>query len=353
MREDSSLICDAIALCLERNVPFAAFSFPGEKDIDFFSNPSEGVPGKRRFVISPWMADESSVVQVIDELDVSATLERLVTMAPMSESDCRPVKMSTDRTVYECKLGELIGKLVESSGKTVISRVEAVATPGFSYADWAMVAVAVIRYYADAFGFVYFTGQTGAWIGATPEKLLDLDTVSGRFSTMALAGTRKAESASVQWDDKNLQEHRYVVDYIMDRLRSLGIEPEKDHLETVRAGCVEHLMTAIYGWTDGLNAGQIVRTLHPTPAIAGWPLEKALDQIAAFENHPRYCYGGYVAVEDDSRYRSYVNLRSMHFDRQSCCFYGGGGITSLSVPADEWDETVMKISTLRRFLDKL
>lgn len=343
----------AIELCLGRNIPFAAYSFPGEERITFFSNPSGvAVISDRRFSIVPWLADGSAVISINDEFDASETLKQLVNLAPFKASGCVPWKKSTVKEVYRENIAELIEILAETSGKAVISRVEAMPLPDFDFSDWSHVAMSVLNSHRDAFGFIYYTYQTGAWIGATPEKLLEVDRQSGHFLTMALAGTRKFSLTPSPWDHKNLQEHRYVADYILDRLSSLGLHVFKAPVVTLRAGGVEHLMTAIRGDSMRIDANIIVHALNPTPAIAGWPLDQALGQIAVFEDHPRYCYGGYVTVEDDQSFRSYVNLRSMHICEKSCCLYGGGGITALSDPLGEWEETAMKIATMRGFISE-
>ena len=47
-----------------------------------------------------------------------------------------------------------------------------------------------------------------------------------------------------------------------------------------------------------------------------------------------------------------MNLRCMQFDKSNVCIYVGGGITSKSIPENEWQELLNKSNTLKSLIDK-
>ncbi|MDE6026945.1 MAG: chorismate-binding protein, partial [Muribaculaceae bacterium] len=65
--------------------------------------------------------------------------------------------------------------------------------------------------FPDAMVFCFFTPQSGLWIGASPELLLQKSDDS--LFTMALAGTRLADTQKA-WDEKNIEEQKMVANYI-------------------------------------------------------------------------------------------------------------------------------------------
>ena len=54
----------------------------------------------------------------------------------------------------------------------------------------------------------------------------------------------------------------------------------------------------------------------------------------------------YLLVREPRRIRAFVNLRCVHFDQKHYCVFGGGGITPMSDPDDEFAETTAKTSAL-------
>src|SRR5690606_26762889 len=145
---------------------------------------------------------------------------------------------------------------------------------------------------------------------------------------------------------------------------------------TSRAGGVVHLRTDISGKMGSPeNLETLINTLHPTPAVCGFPREKARDFIVKEEGYDREYYTGFLGelnfqeqvlrpggnrrnIENLAyktvRKRSalYVNLRCMKLERNQALIFVGGGITEDSVPENEFLETVNKAQTMRKVLRK-
>jgi isochorismate synthase len=207
------------------------------------------------------------------------------------------------------------------------------------------------RSYSEAFVYLAFFPGHGLWIGATPETLLKYQ--DNIIKTMALAGTRPV-GIHRAWDDKDKEEHAFVVDYIHEKLEAAGC-PEiiKSQPYSINAGQASHLRTDFTAGCDRLKVAEIVDVLHPTPAVCGWPADKALEIINSTEKHSRAYYSGYLGPVFRDTVHLFVNLRCMQLAGEKAIVYAGGGLTALSDPKSEWDETVLKSTTMLSAIEKM
>ena len=250
----------------------------------------------------------------------------------------------TDREEYLENLRGLMSWLGAEVPKTVFSRTRTGRIALESLADRVF---GYFLHFPASLCFFYYTPETGYWFGATPEILLRED-APGRYSTMALAGTREA-TVNSPWDDKNIAEHRFVVDFIISALREAGAEVRSGEMTSLRYGTIEHLHTPIAVEAPSELFPLLGDSLNPTPALCGTPRDAARRLIDVFEPHSRGCYGGYIEFRDpvSGLRRAYVNLRCARMDLLGrWCAFAGGGIVESSVPEDEWEETVRKISPI-------
>ena len=98
--------------------------------------------------------------------------------------------------------------------------------------------------YPDAMVYLWFHPETGIWLGATPETLLQTDARS--FSTMALAGTQAYKGTlEVDWGAKEKEEQQLVTDEILKRLQEVSTLVQADTVHTCRAGNLLHLKTCL------------------------------------------------------------------------------------------------------------
>ena len=257
---------------------------------------------------------------------------------------------STEYDDYCSRLGFLIAKLKQTGGKTVITRQICGKFSRFNPEEMAL------RYFAafpDVFCFLFYHPFTGWWMGASPELLLQSHSAN-ELHTRALAGTRSA-SKNGDWDDKNIEEHAFVTDDILNRIKnathdSVSVSMSRRNLSY---GKIEHLCTDItIASPDSIDETAIIRAIHPTPAVGGYPREEAMENIELFEPSSRNCYGGRITIKTAEGITSYVILRCVHFDTERWAIYTGSGITSSSIPKDEWIETEEKASPLISLLSK-
>lgn len=197
--------------------------------------------------------------------------------------------------------------------------------------------------YPSAFIYCLSSPETGTWIGATPELLIQKK--SNQYSTVSLAGTRIQE---VDWTDKEKVEQQVVTDYIVSRIKpyasKISCSPPFDSI----AGSVIHLKSEIsFSLDDEEDRWKVINTLHPTPAVCGIPKRKAKDFIQTIESHKRQLYTGFIGPMGINNHNHlFVNLRNMQVVRNKLALYLGGGIMGDSIPEKEWVETNNKAKTL-------
>lgn len=342
-------IASAVDVCVARRIPFVCYQLPCSDNVAFFAdNMPRGVtsigvdvPGMS-FFANDFHKSLGAPLVIRPLLGVDDVLgyDGAVPCFSLTPS---PWRYDTVREKYRNGLCGLIARLEKSGGKTVISRV---LTGNAVSVRWSDVCRIYFAGFGGCFRYCFYHPLAGCWIGATPELLLDCDMRSGDVTTMSLAGTRPVAEHGLPWDAKNVEEHDIVTRYIADTLAAVGVSCNVSDAESLGYGTIEHLCHRIRGNIGDRSPFDVLNRLSPTPALAGYPLDRALGEIAAIERHPRLMYGGYVGIMDYNRLRAFVNIRCAHFDTKRYCVYGGGGITSKSVPEAEWDEAAAKMSPL-------
>ena len=196
-----------------------------------------------------------------------------------------------------------------------------------------------------------YTPKSGLWLTATPEILL-----SGqgcKWQTIALAGTMPYKD-DLRWNDKNIQEQRYVATYITQQLEQFTTDITEEGPRTARAGHLAHLRSDFhFTLPNDAPIGDLLHALHPTPAVCGLPKEKAQQFILQNEHHQRSYYSGFMGPLAINRETNlFVTLRCMRIFIDGCRLYAGGGLLKDSEEEQEWQETETKLDTMRHIIYK-
>ena len=248
---------------------------------------------------------------------------------------------------------ELVQKAIDfiklrNAKKIVLSRKEILNYPKF---DVINTLKKMLKIYKNAFVYVWYHPVVGLWMGATPERLINIH--QKVIKTMALAGTQIYDgTTNVVWKEKEKQEQKFVTDYILDTIKNYVDTVEITEPYTVKSGNLLHIRTDISGKLKSANLVEnLINTLHPTPAICGLPKSIATDYILQNETYNRVFYSGYLGeLNIEKTTNLFVNLRCMQVENDSISIYTGGGITIDSDPKKEWDETVSKAEVMKKVL---
>lgn len=294
---------------------------------------------ERGFVIQPFRPDELPVTIPFGTVSGAEENDEMTLNFPY---------YSTAKSFYRKHAGEIIEYLRRNPDhKVVYSRVLVQVIRR----TLSEIFDALCEKYPKAYVFCYYTPWTGLWIGASPELLAGVD--GSYFRTMALAGTMDVNKGGA-WSEKNKREQGIVANFIRDILNKADVEEIMERNSQRIAGPVKHLMTEFtvkLSEDSDFRTKAIVKELSPTPALAGYPRDKALGIIAAHEAYPRGCYGGFCGPCYGHRNCEYwVNLRSMRILNDTGALYIGSGLMPDSEIDAEWEETEKKAATLLQII---
>lgn len=208
------------------------------------------------------------------------------------------------------------------------------------------------------FCFVPAAGK--GFVGASPERLYRRE--GKRVLCDAVAGTRtRGDGASLDRrleqdlveSAKERREQDYVVRGIRESLAPLcralnaGADPSVMKLRNW-----QHLMSRFEGVLhDGVGDAELLRALHPTPAVGGYPTGRALREIERREPFDRGWYAGPVGWVGHDGAEFAVAIRSALVEGDTLSVFSGAGIVAGSVPEDEWAELEHKIRHFTRALN--
>ena len=210
--------------------------------------------------------------------------------------------------------------------------------------------------FPDCYSFSFAHGRGPSFIGASPERLLRVS--KGHVETEALAGSvARGGSASedaalagrLLHSEKDLREHREVLDDIVTRLGRLGISAEfPEHPQIRRLANVQHLDTPVRGALPAsVQALDVIAAMHPTPAVGGSPRDVAIARIRELDGFPRGLYAGALGwLNARGGGEFFVGIRSALVAGAHARVYAGAGIVAGSTPEKEFAETELKFKAM-------
>ena len=201
------------------------------------------------------------------------------------------------------------------------------------------------------FHFFYQPRAGTAFVAATPERLYYREGTS--IFSEAVAGTRSLTHTPVEQaaktllaSEKDQREHAYVRQSVAKALAKLcdvlGVDPQASIMKLARR---VHLFSQISGTLKPQTRDvDLIRALHPTPAVGGFPTQHALQTIAQLESFDRGWYAGPIGWISAKAAEFAVGIRSGLVQGQTLSLFSGAGIVEGSTPESEWQEIEEKIS---------
>ncbi|KUO63689.1 hypothetical protein APF79_00340 [bacterium BRH_c32] len=209
--------------------------------------------------------------------------------------------------------------------------------------------------YKDCYIFVLFEGDS-IFFGASPEKLFSL---KGKLlETEALAGSIARGSnklldeklaSELLKDNKNLAEHKNVVDYITENLAGYVDTIEIDIIPKIKKlNNIQHLWTPIKALVkDSVSVDDLINQLYPTSAICGYPKKEAIKIISDTEKYERGLYSGLIGWYNHMAQADFcVAIRSGLLKDNSLYAFAGCGIVRGSDAKSEYHETKLKLKPI-------
>lgn len=189
---------------------------------------------------------------------------------------------------------------------------------------------------------------------SSPERFLKL---SGRaIETRPIKGTvrRVADpaedarrGAALQADRKERAENIMIVDLLRNDLSRI-CEPHSVRVPVLCGlesyASVHHLVSVVTGTLKpGMDALDLIAATFPGGSITGAPKLRAMDIITEIEGDARELYCGAIgALGFDGSLDTAIAIRTVFMDDRTAVLQAGGGVTLLSDPAAEYEETLTK-----------
>ncbi len=196
-------------------------------------------------------------------------------------------------------------------------------------------------------------------LSASPEQFLAV-TPGGHVTTKPIKGTRKrsadpARDAALHRElvmsDKERAENLMIVDLMrndLGRIAALGTVAVTTLLEVESYAQVHQLVSTVEAeLASGLTAIDAVESCFPAGSMTGAPKLSAMTLLHQLESGPRGIYAGafgYFGL--DGAVDLAMVIRSIVIDPHGAAIGTGGGITALSDPEEEIEETRIKASAL-------
>ncbi|XP_024172562.1 isochorismate synthase 2, chloroplastic [Rosa chinensis] len=212
----------------------------------------------------------------------------------------------------------------------------------------------------NAYQFCLQPPDAPTFIGNTPEQLFHRTWLD--INSEALAGTRArgkslSEDLQIELDllssPKDHLEFTIVRESIRKKLEnvcnSVVVEPKKEIRKLPR---VQHLYAKLSGRLRSEDDEfEILSSLHPSPAVCGFPTEEARVLIAETEVFDRGMYAGPVGWFGGGESEFAVGIRSALVEKGlGALIYAGTGVVEGSNASSEWDELELKISQFTKLL---
>lgn len=198
-----------------------------------------------------------------------------------------------------------------------------------------------------------------ALLSASPEQFLSVSP-DGIVETRPIKGTRPRGAgevddqrlrAELEGSDKERAENLMIVDLMrndLGRICRVGSVTVTSLLAVESYAQVHQLVSTVRGeLAEGVTGVDAIRACFPAGSMTGAPKLSATRILDRLEARPRGLYSGvfgYVGL--DGAIDLAMVIRSIVIDDEGCTVGTGGGITALSVPAEEVAETRLKAAAL-------
>ncbi len=297
-------------------------------------------------------------LQALSTGDSWRAVRRSRTQAPTTEGSFR-LQYEFDGDAFESSVASVLEAIGKGTGpkalhKAVMAQVLKVESEFLI--DPAAALDALRSRHPDCYSFSVGNGAGGVFLGASPERLIQVQ--QRHLYTEALAGSAPRGvtpatdiqlAQSLRTSPKELHEHRLVADFIERQLEDLGLKPQRaTEPQVFQLTGIQHLQTPIHcALPQGLHPFEVLAQLHPTPAVGGVPQQAACEQIEQLEGFERSLYASPLGwIDGQGNCEFCVGIRSALLQGNQAQLFAGAGIVSGSEPAQERAEVELKLRTL-------
>jgi len=170
----------------------------------------------------------------------------------------------------------------------------------------------------------------------------------------------KAQQQALHNSPKERSENVMIVDLMRNDLSRIchpGTVKVEELFGIYAFRHVNQMISTVVGEADfNISFADVMKALFPMGSMTGAPKIRALELIDQYEAYQRGLYSGTVGYIDPAGDWDFnVVIRSLVYDRLSgrASISSGGAITALSDPLQEYEESLLKMESLRKLLGLL
>jgi len=200
-------------------------------------------------------------------------------------------------------------------------------------------------------------------VGSSPETLVKVD--DNKVISRPIAGTRprgrtlqqdKDLAYDLLNDEKEKAEHIMLVDLArndLGRVCKFGSIKVTDFLQVERFSRVMHLSSNVTGdLREGCNSFDVLRAAFPAGTVTGAPKIRAMEIIDELESVKRGIYAGAIGYFGFNKGMEFcIAIRTIIICGNTGYIQAGAGIVADSVPIQEYNETLNKLSALQKAIE--
>ena len=189
------------------------------------------------------------------------------------------------------------------------------------------------------------------FLSVTPERVVESKPIKGTRPRGATPGADELLRTELVESEKERAENLMIVDLMRNdigRVSEVGSVTVTSLLEVESYAQVHQLVSTVRGiLAEGLRPVDAIGACFPAGSMTGAPKHSATVILDALEHRPRGIYSGaFGYLGFDGAVDLAMVIRSIVIDRESSTVGAGGGITALSVPAEELAEAKLKAAAL-------
>jgi anthranilate/para-aminobenzoate synthase component I len=204
-----------------------------------------------------------------------------------------------------------------------------------------------------------FRADELALVCGSPEQFLSVN-AAGRVVTRPMKGTRprgpdpdadRELARELARNEKELAENVMIVDLMrndLSRVSEVGSVEVSELFGVEQYASVHQLVSTVESTLEpGRSTADLLQATLPPGSMTGAPKHSALTSIDRLEAGPRGVFSGvFGRFSLDGTVDLAVVIRSIVVTPTAATFGAGGGITALSVPEEEYDETMLKAQSM-------
>ena len=313
--------------------------------------------GSNFIILNFEICPNSSTENIIGEFNDQISKIRCLRYNNKNALDPKLIKVGNPKENYDYE--EAVKKALDAINKQKLSKIVLSRQLSFqtdSQLPPFSIAHALREKFSDCHTFCISQPNYGLMVGATPERLLR--TSGNSFETEALAGSApRGLSAgkdahlgkTLLGRDKEILEHKLVIQSILRRLSSIGINNcEEGKSRILRLANLQHAKTPLRAYpVTGIHPFEVLSALHPTPAMGGSPRDIALPLVKKLEKAPRGWYSGVMGwIDNRGRGEFVVPIRCGKISSEKLTLYAGAGLVEGSIAKQEKKETDWKLQAM-------